>query len=45
MSKINISHTNIKKYFYLQPLSEKSSLQSFECSVTEYSDYLLKDAI
>jgi len=45
MSRIKISHANIKKYFYLQPLSEKKALQSFKCLVTEYSDYLAKDAI
>ena len=45
MKKIVITYNNIKKYFYLESLSEKSSLQSFKCNLIEYSDYLLKDAV
>ena len=45
MSKINISLANVNRYFYLQPFSENTVLQGFNCSVTEYSDYLTKDAM
>ena len=45
MSKIHISLANVNRYFYLQPLSGKTVLQGFNCSVIEYSDYLVKDAL
>ena len=45
MKKIAITHDNVKKYFYLEALTEKSNLQSFRCNLIEYSDYLIKDAI
>ena len=45
MNKIHISLANVNRYFYLQPLSENTVLHGFNCSVTEYSDYLKKDAM
>ena len=45
MSKIHISLANVNRYFYLQPLSENSTLDSFYCSIIEYTDYLTKDAM
>jgi GNAT superfamily N-acetyltransferase len=45
MKKIIISHENVKRYFYLKSLSEKSNFQSFNCHLIEYTDYLFKDAI
>ena len=45
MSKITLSHSNAKNYFYVSPLSEKIRLKDFDCSLIEYNDYLLKDAL
>jgi len=45
MSRIKISLTNVKSYFYLEHLRVNSDLQGFSCSITEYNDYLVNDAL
>jgi hypothetical protein len=45
MKKITISHENVKKYFYIESLSENNDLKDFNCNLIEYTDYLLKDAL
>ncbi|MCL2186788.1 MAG: GNAT family N-acetyltransferase [Treponema sp.] len=45
MSKIILSHSNVKNHFYISPLSEKFILKEFDCSLDEYNNYLLKDAL
>ena len=45
MSRIVLSHSNVKNYFYIKPLIKNMALQEFDCSITEYNDYLLKDAL
>jgi len=45
MSKIKISLANVRSYFYLEPLRVNSDLQGFSCSITEYNDYLVYDAL
>jgi len=45
MSRIIISHVNIKNHFYIKPLSGNIIVEGFNCSITEYNDYLEKDAI
>ena len=44
MNQIKITVFNLKNYFYLEPLSLQSKLQSFKSSIDEYTDYLLNDA-
>ena len=44
MKKTTVTHDNVKKYFYLEALSEESNFQSFKCNISEYTDYLLDDA-
>jgi len=44
MSRININLSNVKKYFYLEPLKDNGKLEKFNCSITEYNDYLVNDA-
>jgi hypothetical protein len=39
------SITTDKKLFLLEQLTEKTQLNSFVCSITEYNDYLLKEAV
>ena len=45
MSRIRISLANVRSYFYLEPLRVNSDLQGFNCSITEYNDYLVNDAL
>jgi hypothetical protein len=45
MSQHKITLANASGYFYLEPLSKQSELQTFKCSIGEYTDYLLRDAI
>jgi len=45
MSRIRISLANVRSYFYLRPLRVNSDLQGFNCSITEYNDYLVNDAL
>ncbi|GBU29553.1 hypothetical protein R84B8_03126 [Treponema sp. R8-4-B8] len=45
MSKIKISLDNVKSYFYLKPLKVNDVLQGFNCSLAEYNDYLINDAL
>ncbi|MCL2481462.1 MAG: GNAT family N-acetyltransferase [Spirochaetaceae bacterium] len=45
MKRIAISHANVEKYFYIQPLSKNSILHDFNCSFSEYTDYLINDAL
>ena len=44
MKKISITHDNVKKYFYLESLTEESNFWSFNSIIVEYTDYLLYDA-
>ena len=45
MSRIKIALANANRYFDLEPLSTQSKLQEFRCSIDEYTDYLMDDAI
>jgi len=45
MKKITLSHENVEKYFYIKLLSQNKSLIDFECSINEYNDYLVNDAL
>jgi len=45
MSRIKISLANVRTFFYLEPLRVNSDLQGFSCSITEYNDYLVNDAL
>ena len=44
MSRINITLSNVKNYFYLELLSSSSKVGAFKCSISEYNDYLVNDA-
>ena len=44
MSRVNITLSNVKNYFYLQLLSSSSKVDAFKCSITEYNDYIVNDA-
>ena len=44
MTRVNITLSNVKNYFYLQLLSSSSKVDAFKCSITEYNDYLVNDA-
>ena len=44
MNQLKITVSNLKNYFYLEPLSIQSKLQAFKSSIDEYTDYLLNDA-
>ena len=45
MKKITLSHENVEKYFYIKLLSQNVLLHDFNCSVNEYNDYLVNDAL
>jgi len=45
MNRIKINLANVRSYFYLEPLKVNSDLQGFNCSITEYTDYLVNDAL
>jgi len=45
MSRIKISLANVRSHFYLEPLRVNSDVQGFCCSITEYNDYLVNDAL
>jgi hypothetical protein len=45
MKKIILSHENVEKYFYIKLLSQNVPLHDFNCSVDEYNDYLVDDAL
>jgi len=42
---IKVTTKNVTDYFYLEKLTPERSFGSFLCPVTEYNDYLIKDAI
>ncbi|MCL2129913.1 MAG: hypothetical protein FWH35_06120 [Treponema sp.] len=44
MSRVNITLSNVKNYFYLELLSVNSKVDAFKCSIVEYNDYLINDA-
>ena len=44
MSRVNITLSNVKNYFYLQLLSSSSKVDAFKCSIAEYNDYIVNDA-
>ena len=44
MSRVNITLSNVKNYFYLELLSASSKVDAFNCSIAEYNDYLVNDA-
>ena len=44
MSRVNITLSNVKNYFYLEHLSLNSKVNTFKCSIPEYNDYLVNDA-
>jgi len=44
MSRVNITLSNVKKYFYLELLTSSSKISAFSCSIAEYNDYLVNDA-
>ena len=44
-SRIAINLRNGDTRFYLELLSKETSLDGFSCSIAEYNDYLLKDAL
>jgi len=43
-SPIKINLRNVDKLFYLEQLTPETILDDFTCSITEYNDYLRKDA-
>ena len=45
MNKTKITLSNVKAFFYLEPFSSNKNIQAFECSIAEYNDYLVKDAL
>jgi GNAT superfamily N-acetyltransferase len=45
MSRIKISLANVRSYFYLEPLKITSRVHDFSCSIAEYNDYLVHDAL
>jgi hypothetical protein len=45
MSRIKISLANVKSYFYLKHFTVNDALQEFDCSVAEYNDYIVNDAL
>jgi hypothetical protein len=45
MKKIILSHENVDKYFYIKLLSQNNPLHDFNCSINEYNDYLVDDAM
>ena len=45
MSRIVLSLENVKNHFYIKPLSENTTIKGFDCSISEYNDYLEEDAI
>ena len=46
MSKhIKLTSKNAGEYFYLEKLTPEKTLDTFECSISEYNDYLIKDAV
>jgi hypothetical protein len=44
-NRIKVTVENATDYFYLEKLTPERSFGSFFCPVTEYNDYLIKDAI
>jgi len=44
-SRITVSCQNGNNLFYIEQLSEDTLLDGFSCRITEYTDYLLKDAL
>ena len=44
-SRVAISRKNGSKVFYFEQLEPKTSLDSFSCSIVEYSDYLFEGAL
>jgi ribosomal protein S18 acetylase RimI-like enzyme len=44
-SRIKISSKNGGDYFYLGPFEPEKPPVSFECSIAEYNDYLVNDAL
>jgi len=44
-SIIKINSLNGDKFFYLEQLSPETSIDDFSCSVSEYNDYLINDAL
>ena len=43
--KIKIIPKNAPTYFYFQPLTDVTVCEGFDCSVSEYNDYLISDAL
>ena len=43
--RIKLTSKNAGEYFYLEKLTPEKSMGSFNCSISEYNDYLFKDAI
>jgi len=44
-NRIKVTTENVTDYFYLEKLTPERSFGSFLCPITEYNDYLIKDAI
>ena len=43
--KIEIGFSNAPEYFYFQLLTDSTVLESFDCGIPEYNDYLMDDAL
>jgi hypothetical protein len=45
MSRIVVNYQNGKNFFSIKQLSADTLLDGFSCRITEYTNYLLKDAL